>query len=105
MDELAESIQSCISAAQEVVDGLAMDQASAGRMASGDAGKWQWIERQIGTLLSKLLALQADIGAGLGLAEIGFDDTQDMGDWIGDVRSQIAHLRAQQLALAQGLLR
>ncbi len=105
MDELAESLQACITAAQEVVDGLPARPVAADVTASAIAEKLRWIERQIASLLSKLMAVQEDMAAGLNLAEMGFDDPQDMHDWLGDVRSQISHLRAQQLALTQGLRR
>ena len=62
-----------------------------------------WIERQLAMLVNKLQAMQEDLAAGLGLAEMGFADPEELQDFLQDVAIQIAQLKSLAQALSKGI--
>jgi hypothetical protein len=105
MSELWEVIELCLNKAQEVLDGLPPASEEELQAPSPAAERLRWIERQIGVLLGKLAALQADIASGLSLAEMGFAEPQELHELLSDIAAQVEVLKAIGLSVAKGLNR
>lgn len=102
MDVILDRIEACIASAKGVEDDI-HDETYLGGEATQIEQQRAWIQRQLATLVSKLLGMQEDLNAGLSIAEMGFADNAELQDFLQDLETQIAQLKSLAQSISKGL--